>query len=145
MADQIQLRGLRALGTHGALSAERTQPQPFEVDLDLDAELDRPAATDDLGDTLDYGLVAEAVAGVIGGEPVTLLEHLAERIADAVLACADGSPLEVRSVTVTVRKLRPPVPVDLATAAVRLARTRRPPGRKVVGAPERPEPLPPGR
>ena len=47
-------------------------------------------------------------------ERFALLERLAERIAEVVLADDAGSP----SVTVAVRKLRPPVPVDLATAGV---------------------------
>ena len=48
-----------------------------------------------------------------------LLERLAERIAEAVLA-HDG----VQEVTVAVRKLRPPVPQQLATSGVRITRRR---------------------
>ena len=47
-----------------------------------------------------------------------LLERLATRIADDVLALDD----RLTSVTVTVRKLRPPVPVDLASAGVTITR-----------------------
>ena len=54
---------------------------------------------------------------MVSGERHALLERLAERIAETALA--DG---RVRSVTVTVRKLRPPVPVDLGSAAVRVVR-----------------------
>jgi dihydroneopterin aldolase len=48
-----------------------------------------------------------------------LLEHLAQRIATTVLDLAGP---RARSVTVTLRKLRPPVPVDMASAAVRITR-----------------------
>jgi dihydroneopterin aldolase len=47
------------------------------------------------------------------------MEHLAERIAATVLAVAGT---RARSVTVTLRKLRPPVATDLASAGVRITR-----------------------
>lgn len=120
--DRIELRGLRALGTHGALPEERQRAQPFEVDLDIVAELSRAGRSDALADTIDYGAVAAAVAGVITGPHAELLEHLAEGIAAEVLATA-GSLAE--AVVVTVRKLRPPVPFELASAAVTVTRGRR--------------------
>lgn len=117
--DAIQLRGLRVLGRHGVLAEEQQREQPFEVDLDVELDLAPAGRSDDLADTLDYGALAGAVARVVGGEPAALLERVAERIAAEVLA--DG---RVRSVTVTLRKLRPPVPVDLGTAGVRIGRRR---------------------
>ena len=118
--DRIELRGLRALGVHGVLPEERDRPQPFEVDLDLELDLSRAGRSDDLADTADYGAVSVAVADAIGGDHADLLEHLAERIVRSALAAA---PL-ADAVTVTVRKLRPPVPVPLGTAGVTIRRTR---------------------
>lgn len=117
MSDLIELRGLRVVGVHGALPEEQTRSQPFEVDLDVEVDLASAGRTDDLGDTLDYGAVAELVAKVVTGEHFQLLERLAERIAEAVLEDPRAT-----SVTVAVRKLRPPVPVDLSTAGVRITR-----------------------
>ena len=117
MADRIELRGLRAVGTHGALPEEQFRAQPFEIDLDVEADLRTAGQSDDLGDTVDYGALAHAVERVVTRERFHLLERLAERIADDVRA--DG---RVTSVTVTVRKLRPPVAVDLASAAVTITR-----------------------
>jgi dihydroneopterin aldolase len=59
-----------------------------------------------------------AVEGVVAGERHRLLERLATRIADDVAAVDP----RIRSVTVTVRKLRPPVPADLASAGVTITR-----------------------
>ncbi len=84
------------------------------------ADLDPAAGTDDLADTIDYGSVCDAVVAVVGASAVALLEHLAQRIADAVLD-VDG---RIDAVVVVVRKLRPPVPHDLASAGVRLTRSR---------------------
>jgi dihydroneopterin aldolase len=118
-SDRIELRGLRVVGTHGVLPEERSRAQPFELDLDLEVDLGAAGASDDLDDTVDYGAVAETAARVVGQESFKLLEALAARVADALLADA-----RVRAVTVGVRKLRPPVPVDLGSAGVRLTRRR---------------------
>ena len=119
MADRIELRGLRLLGVHGAMSDEQVRAQPFEVDLDVEADLTAAAESDDVADTVDYGALVEAMARVVGSERYSLLEALAERMAAVVLA--DD---RVRSVSVAVRKLRPPVAADLGTAGVRITRTR---------------------
>jgi dihydroneopterin aldolase len=119
--DRIELRGLRALGTHGVLAEERERPQPFEVDVVLKLDLRAAGQSDDLADTADYGAVAEAAAAVVAGPHVNLLEHLADRIAAAALTAA--GPRAV-AVTVSVRKVRPPVGVDMDSAGVTIHRRR---------------------
>lgn len=117
--DVIELRGLRASGICGALPEEQVRAQPLEVDLDVVADLSTAGRSDALDDTVDYGALAAEVERVLTGERFTLLERLAERITEVVLA--DERVLEV---TVAVRKLRPPVPQQLATSGVRLTRGR---------------------
>lgn len=118
MDDRIRLAGLRLLGVHGALPEEQDRAQPFEVDVDLVADLTRAGRTDSLADTVDYGAVVAAVERIVVGEGHRLLERLATRIADDVL---EVDP-RITAVTVTVRKLRPPLPVDLAWAGVTITR-----------------------
>lgn len=115
MSGVLELRGLRALGICGALPEEQQRRQPLEVDLDVAADLTTAADSDDLDDTIDYGTVCAAVEKVLREERFMLLERLARRIADVVLA--DD---RVTSVAIAVRKLRPPVPQQLDTAGVRL-------------------------
>lgn len=117
-ADRIELRGLRLLGVHGLLDEEE-RPQPFEVDLDLVLDTAPAAAGDDLDATVDYAAVCQAVAAVLAGPRRQLLETLAHQVADRVLAWP-----AVAEVAVTVRKLRPPVPYDLASVGVRVVRRR---------------------
>jgi len=114
----IQLRGLRVVGVHGVLPEEQDRAQPFEVDVDMEVDLSVAAASDVLADTVDYGAAAAAIQRVVAGEHHQLLERLADRIAGDVLAVDP----RMASVTVTVRKLRPPVPVELASVAVRITR-----------------------
>jgi len=117
--DRIELRGLRALGICGVLPEERERPQPFEVDLALEVDLAPAGRSDDLDDTVDYGTLAEAVVAVVEETRFQLLEALAAAVAECALADA-----RVVAVTVRLRKLRPPVPVDLASSGVRIRRER---------------------
>ncbi len=116
-ADAIVVSGLRILGRHGALPGETDQAQPFEVDLEVSADLARAGDGDDLDATIDYAELVAVCVRVVADESHRLLERLAERIAEEVRR----NP-RVTSVTVTVRKLRPPVAAHLAFAAVRLTR-----------------------
>lgn len=117
MADHIELRGLRASGICGVLPEEQERPQPLEVDVVIEADLGPASASDDLGDTVDYSGVVAAVEQIVISERFQLLERLAGRIADAVLEIP-GTDV----VTVSVRKLRPPVPQQLDTTGVTLTR-----------------------
>jgi 7,8-dihydroneopterin aldolase/epimerase/oxygenase len=117
--DRLELRGLRFVATHGALPEEAVRAQPFEVDLDLLVDLRAAGRSDDLADAVDYAELCEAVRSVMEGPHARLLEHLAEEVAARALAVAGG---RATGVVVTVRKLRPPVPFDMASAAVRVCR-----------------------
>lgn len=119
--DRIELRGLRVLARIGVLPSERQQDQPLDIDVDLVVDLAAAGASDDLADTVDYGAVCEAVQAAAAQQHVDLLERLAEVVAEAVLAVDE----RVVAVDLAVRKLRPPVPHDLATSGVRVVRTRR--------------------
>ena len=119
MTDLIEIRGLRALGVHGVCREERERAQPFEVDFDVEADLSRAGRTDDLSDTIDYGNLTRLAERVVTGESHLLLERVAQRIAEELLAV--GGVLGVR---VTIRKLRPPLPNDVATSAVTIRRSR---------------------
>ena len=117
--DRIELRGLRFVGCHGALPEEAVRAQPFEVDLDLFADLAGAGESDELAAAIDYGGLCEVVKSIVEGPHVTLLENLAERVAAGALTFA-GS--RAQGVMVAVRKLRPPVPLQLTSAGVRIFR-----------------------
>jgi 7,8-dihydroneopterin aldolase/epimerase/oxygenase len=117
--DRIEVRGLRIEGVHGVLEEEQRHAQPFEVDLDLYLDLAPAASSDALEATADYGVAVEAAVAVITGPPRQLLESLAGAIAELVLA-----DRRVDAVTVSVRKLRPPVPNPVASTGVRVHRRR---------------------
>jgi len=118
--DRLELRGLRVLARCGVPPEERRRPQPLEVDLDVHLDLGPAGRSDDAADTVDYGGVCSAAERAVTSAPAALLEHLAERVADAVLAADE----RIAEVVVGVRKLRPPVASHLASAGVRVYRVR---------------------
>lgn len=118
--DRIELRGLRMPARVGVLPIEREQDQPLEVDLDVVVDLAAAGASDDLADTVHYGAVCDAVVRAVATGHVALLERLAEVVAEAVL----GLDPRIVAVDLAVRKLRPPVPHNLATSGVHVVRTR---------------------
>lgn len=117
MTDYIEVRGLQALGKHGLAPGEKDQAQPFEIDLNLYLDLSRAAATDDIDETVDYGPLCSRIVDLVGGESFDLIEILAEKI--AAIAKSDD---RVEKVTVSLRKLRPPVAAHLTSAGVTITR-----------------------
>ena len=115
----IEVRAVRLMGVHGVHEEEVRAPQPFEIDLDIEADTAAAAQSDDLADTVDYAAALDVVAAVMAGPRHRLLESLASEMADAVLRLG-----HVQAVTVALRKLDPPVPYEVGSTGVRVARRR---------------------
>ena len=116
-SDCIQLRGLRVVCIVGVLPEERERPQPIELDIDIYTDLSIAGKSDDLADTVDYGAAAESVSEICLSSQAQLLEHLAQRIADQLLLLTP-----VSAVAITIKKIRPPIPVDINSTAVQVVR-----------------------
>ncbi|SHN01281.1 dihydroneopterin aldolase [Cryptosporangium aurantiacum] len=118
-ADRIVLTGLTVTGYHGVYDHERRDGQPFVVDVVLELDTAKAAASDDVTDTVHYGELAEKLAAVVAGEPVNLLEKLVARLADVCLEDKRVSAAEV-----TVHKPKAPIPLEFADVAVVIRRER---------------------
>jgi 7,8-dihydroneopterin aldolase/epimerase/oxygenase len=116
--DTLELHGLRARGFHGVLPEERAAGQVFVVDAALTLDTRPAAATDDLAATVDYAALARDLVAVVEGEPVDLIETLADRLAAVCLADE-----RVNAVAVTVHK--PEAPIDAVFDDVRITVHRR--------------------
>jgi 7,8-dihydroneopterin aldolase/epimerase/oxygenase len=117
--DRISISGLRVRGRHGVLEQERVAGQDFLVDAVLLVDAGPAAAADDLTLTADYGVIAGRMAQIVAGEPVALIETLAERLA---MSCLEDQA--VREVEVTVHKPGAPVGLPVADIAVTIRRSR---------------------
>lgn len=122
MSDLIELRGLRLRAIVGVLDHERECEQPLVLDLDLERSFEGAAQRDDVAATTNYADVLDLVERVVVEGRFALLETLARRVAQAVLAIDE----EIVAVNVRVHKVRPPVSQDLVSAGVSCTVSRLP-------------------
>lgn len=115
--DSIKVRELRVESHVGATAEERSRPQSLSINLEVVTDLRPAGVSDELGDTVDYGLLVAEVAALVETSNCALLEHLAENIA-ARIASIQG----VNGVTVEVAKDAPPIEQDVGSVAVRIER-----------------------
>ncbi len=118
--DRIEVRGLELLVYCGVLPEEQARRQPFLFDLDIELDMTDAGQSDDLDHTVDYGALCGRLAEVLHGERFLLIERMATRITELILA----EFARVDSITVVARKLRPPVPQHVGTTGVRIRRSR---------------------
>lgn len=116
MTDSIRLVGVRALGTHGVLVEEHSEPQEFVVDVDLLVDTEIAAHTDNIADTISYAEVADKIVAVIQGEHCDLIETLAHRIMAAIM-----EP-RIISAEIVVHKPQAPIPHQFADVSVSILR-----------------------
>jgi len=117
--DRIVLTGLRASAFHGVLEHERENGQVFLIDVTVHLSLREAASSDDLDDTVHYGVLAEKVVAAVESDPVDLIETVAERVATVALSFA-----RVDVVDVTVHKPNAPITVPFDDVSVSITRGR---------------------
>ena len=115
--DTITLTGLRASAFHGVFEEERRDGQVFIVDVVVHLDLAAAAASDDLEQTIHYGVLAEEVVAAVESNPVDLIETVAERVAQVVLAHRAA-----QLVVVTVHKPSAPITVPFDDVSVTMTR-----------------------
>lgn len=118
MTDHIQIRldDLRFYAYHGVMPQERVVGGDYSVSLLLEVTDAAAAVLDDrLEGTVNYADVVRTVAAQMA-EPSALLEHVAGRVARAVVSRFR----RVAWAEVTVRKLNPPMGAQCGGAAVTL-------------------------
>jgi dihydroneopterin aldolase len=118
MSDSIKIEGITAVGYHGVYTEERAKGQKFIVDVKLSLPLQ--GINDDLSKTVNYADVAHLVVKHITGEPVNLIETVAESIADEIL---NDFPL-VKKVKVKVHKPEAPINLEFADVIVKIEKER---------------------
>ena len=111
----IALKGLGALANHGVYDFERTQEQRFSADVVM--WIETAGTTDDIAATVSYADIADETMAVLTGNPVDLIETLAETIASRVMS-HEG----VVGTEVTVHKPDAPINHPFADVSVTVRR-----------------------
>ncbi|WP_245933150.1 dihydroneopterin aldolase [Caballeronia novacaledonica] len=84
--DIVYIEGLTGQTVIGIDKTELHDPQPVRLDLAIGVPSIRACLTDRIEDTVNYAAVREAVLALFASHGLQLLEALAERIAQMVIA-----------------------------------------------------------
>jgi dihydroneopterin aldolase len=118
-ADRLRVSGIEVFGRHGVLDFERRDGQTFVIDLELGLDTREAARSDDLSDTVDYGMLVTQVKQAVESDPVDLIEKLAQRIAEVCLADE-----RVLWTEVTVHKPEAPIEATFSDVTLTITRSR---------------------
>ena len=84
--DKVFIEGLEIDALIGIYDWERRIRQTLRFDLEMGFDNRKPAATDDIADTLNYKAVSKRLVEFVSQSDYGLVETLAERCAEIVLA-----------------------------------------------------------
>lgn len=115
MNDTVFLHGLKVDTLIGVYDWERTQTQTVVLDIDIRADLAEAGRSDEVGDTVHYGEVAEAVRAGVQAQQFFLLEALAEYTASLILN-------RFRCHSVRIRAVKPGILPDVREVGVLIER-----------------------
>ncbi|MFC3931580.1 dihydroneopterin aldolase [Streptococcus dentapri] len=118
--DKIILNGCRFYGYHGALFEEQSLGQVFTVDAELFLDLSKASYSDNLADTVHYGLVFETIKHQVEGQSYKLLERLAGAICQNLLDQFES----IQGIKVRITKENPPIPGHYDSIGIELERYR---------------------
>lgn len=116
---KITLNGMKFYAFHGCFPEERAIGTHFRLDVSFETDTAKAQQSDDIADTISYLDVYQTVKHEMQ-IPSRLLEHVGERICNALLA---GFPAMER-VTVCVSKLNPPLGGQLESVSVEVKKDR---------------------
>lgn len=116
-ADTIFLQDLKVETIVGIWDWERKIRQTVSIDIEMAADVARAAEMDNIEGTLNYKAVAKRVQQFVGDSEYQLVETLAEKIAETVLAefdipwiqlrvCKPGAIRNAKNVGVVIRRHR---------------------------------------
>jgi dihydroneopterin aldolase len=111
----ISLRNVRFHAFHGVMPQERRVGGDFLVNLRVGYPLEQAMQSDEVGDTLNYAALYEVVKAEMM-QPSNLLEHVAGRIADAIVKHFP----QVTSIDLALTKQNPPMGADCDGAGVEI-------------------------
>ena len=102
--DKIFIEHLAVRGKHGVSEEERSREQEFVLDISVELDTHAAAASDALGDTVDYNFFRDTARDVVGGKSFKLLERLADAVAEVIL---EDERIKVVSVTIHKTEMFP--------------------------------------
>ncbi|KUO49408.1 MAG: dihydroneopterin aldolase [Desulfitibacter sp. BRH_c19] len=98
-SDVLLLKGLQFWGSHGHFPEENRLGQKFVVDAEVSYDMSKICQSDVLEDGLSYVTVYNIIKKIVTEEEHKLVQRIAQRIADDVIAC-----YPIKQIKVTIKK-----------------------------------------
>jgi dihydroneopterin aldolase len=124
--DLILIEGFVGETVIGIHETELLRPQPLVIDLHMGLRRARACATDQIADTIDYGVVCERLRDLMVEHKLQLLEAFADSIADILIR-------EFGAHWVRVKVVKPNKFSDVDAVGVQIERVAPPPGDRPSG------------
>jgi len=119
MLSSIVLKGIQLSARCGVTETERQHPQPLLVDLTFQCPNQPAFQSDQLSDTVDYGMITQRVRDIGEGRTFSLIETLAESLCQTLF-----HEFPITHLKIWVRKIRPPLNKIKGSVGVQLIRSR---------------------
>ncbi len=116
----IKVENIRVYAYHGCLKEETTIGSDYRVDLEVGADLETSAQSDDLNDTVDYVFLNKVVVEEMA-IPSKLLETVAKRILNRIF----NEDKMVKKASISVSKINPPIGGDVEMVTIKLTEKRK--------------------
>ncbi len=115
----IKIENMEFYAFHGCYDQEQVVGNRFIVDLEISANLDKAALSDNIEDTLNYQNAYDIVKEQMNIKS-RLLEHVAGRILDKLFSRFP----DIEKASVRVSKMNPPMGGQIERVSVTLSRPR---------------------
>lgn len=116
----IKVENIRVYAYHGCLKEETKIGSDYRVDVEVKANLQNSAKTDDLIDTVDYVLLNNIVK-----EEMAIASKLLETVARRVLDRIFNESEAVKKASVSISKLNPPIGGDVEMVTIKMTEKRK--------------------
>ena len=116
----IKVENIRVFAHHGCLKEETAIGSDYRIDLQVKADLNVSAKSDELRDTVDYVFLNKVVREEMS-QPSKLLETVAQRILNRIFT----EDQLISKATVAVSKINPPIGGDVEMVTIKMSQTRK--------------------
>ncbi len=116
----IKIEDMEFYAFHGHYREEQIVGNRFLVDLEMETDMTKAAATDNLEDAVNYQAAYRIIREQMRIKKSNLLENIASRILDALFSSLDG----IDRATVRIRKMNPPMGGPIKSVSVTMTRKK---------------------
>lgn len=100
----LRMINMKFSGHHGVSDEEKTGGGDYEIDCEIETDISRCGASDDINDAVDYSEIYDIISEHMEKRSYNLMETLAVNLKNEIKGKFDSVSLVLR-----VRKMAPPV------------------------------------